>query len=91
MLVMAPSTLAGIITATASVLTALSLVLGALTLLIPILRSTRETKKAVAEVHTIVNQQRTDMQRYQRTLILALEAHGIEVPMDQSVPLNKEP
>jgi hypothetical protein len=38
----------------------------------------------VQSVHKIVNQQRTDMLRYQRALIVALKAHGVEVPDDQS-------
>jgi hypothetical protein len=38
----------------------------------------------VPSVHKIVNQQRTDMLRYQRALIVALKAHGVEVPDDQS-------
>lgn len=82
---MPDSTLAGIITASASVFTAVSLVISALTVFLPILRGTRENKVAIGEVHTIVNQQRTDMQRYQRALIKVLEAHGIDVPDDQSV------
>lgn len=38
----------------------------------------------VQSVHKIVNQQRTDMVQYQRALIFALKAAGIEVPVDQS-------
>jgi hypothetical protein len=88
---MADSTLAGIITAVATVLTSISLVIGALTLFLPILRGTRENKKAIKEVHTIVNQQRTDSLRYQRALIKALEKHGVEVPEDQSIASDEEP
>lgn len=77
---MADSTLAGIITATATVLIALGGLVSALTLFIPILRN-------IKQVHTIVNQQRTDMLKYQRTLKKLLEAHGIEVPEDQSIDL----
>jgi len=52
---------------------------------VPILRKTREVHNEVAEVHHIVNQQRTDMQRYQRALVVSLQKHGIEVPEDQSL------
>ena len=82
---MAQSTLAGIITAFASVLTALGLLVTAITVLIPILRGTRKNSKDIGEVHKIVNQQRTDAKNYQRALVRALEAHGIDVPVDQSV------
>lgn len=40
----------------------------------------------VGIVHRIVNQQHTDMKNYQGALIRALEAKGIEVPIDQSAP-----
>lgn len=78
---MAESTIAGVITASATVLIALGGLVSALTLFIPILRNVRQ-------VHTIVNQQRTDMLKYQRTLTRLLEAHGIEVPEDQSIDLD---
>lgn len=82
---MADSTLAGVITACASVLTALGLLVTAVTVLIPILRQGKKHAVELEKVHTIVNQQRTDGQNYQRALIRALEAKGIEVPIDQSV------
>jgi hypothetical protein len=78
MLTLAPSSPAGLTTAIASVITALALIIGALPALIKVLRTTRE-------VHTIVNQQRTDMQNYNRALIAALRSAGIEVPVDQSL------
>jgi hypothetical protein len=82
---MPDSTLAGIITACASVFTAIALVISALAVFLPILRGTRANKVAIGEVHTIVNQQRTDTLRYQRALIKVLQANGIDVPDDQSV------
>lgn len=84
-----PPTWAGIITAAATLVLAVTALLGGITALVkvflPIKRGTEENKAAIAEVHTIVNQQRTDMQRYQRALILTLESKGIEVPIDQSI------
>jgi hypothetical protein len=53
--------------------------------LIPILRTNRQNGDDIAKVHKIVNQQRTDALNYQRALIRALQAKGIEVPQDQSV------
>lgn len=44
-----------------------------------------ELKEDVQAVHHIVNQQRTDMLAYQRTLIDALTAQGIRVPTDKSL------
>jgi len=79
---MAESTLAGVITAIATVLTALALLVTAFAGIIPQLLKLR---RSVGEVHTIVNQQRTDAMRYQRALITALEAKGIDVPVDQSI------
>lgn len=47
-----------------------------------------EIKEDVQAVHKIVNQQRTDMLVYQKTLIDVLVAKGIHVPRDKS--LGKE-
>lgn len=44
----------------------------------------RKAKTQIEQVHTIVNQQRTDMLRFQKVLINALVAHGIDIPEDQS-------
>lgn len=44
-----------------------------------------ELKEDVQSVHKIVNQQRTDMLAYQKTLIDALISSGIHVPTDKSV------
>jgi len=67
-----------LITAGASGITALALLITAVTVLVPMLRTTRAT-------HTIVNQQRTDLIRYQRTLVQALQLAGVDVPPDQSI------
>jgi hypothetical protein len=89
---MAASSVAGIITATSTVLIAAGGVIAALTLFLPVLRGTKQNAKAIeevkvasAEIHTIVNQQRTDMGNYNRALIRALQDQGIAVPIDQSV------
>jgi len=81
---MPDSTLAG--------LTALGGLTLAIAVLIPNLRRTKATElavkatgEAVKEVHTMVNQQRTDAQRYQIALIKALTKAGVEVPQDQSL------
>ena len=63
-------TLAGVVTAVATLLTAI----GGLLLAI----------KVIMPTHKIVNQQRTDMIRFQTVLIRTLIAHGIAVPEDQS-------
>lgn len=84
---MAPSTLAGTIQAISGTLTALLVMIVAA---IGLYRSRKVEKKVdeadakIAEVHIIVNQQRTDTMNYQRALIAALNKHGIEVPTDQS-------
>jgi hypothetical protein len=86
------STLAGVITATATVITALGGLALAIAVLVPALRAARaaeansaKTVTEVAKVHTIVNQQRTDAQRYQVALVEALQQAGIKVPTDQSL------
>jgi hypothetical protein len=81
---MPESTFAGIITAIAASITALGGLIVVLTIFIPMLRTAKST-------HKIVNQGRTDMQNYQRALIRALKAGGIEIPEDQSKSINGEP
>lgn len=44
-----------------------------------------ELKEDVQAVHSIVNQQRTDMLAYQKTLIDVLIDKGIHVPTDKSL------
>lgn len=79
------SSWAGIITAIAAVITALALLVGALPALLRLFKRVDVIEKQNQEIHTIVNQQRTDSQRYQAALILALERAGIAVPEDQSI------
>lgn len=83
---MTASSWTGIVGAGAGLVTACAAVVGVLPALVRVLRETRRNTKAVNEVHTIVNQQRTDTLNYQRALIEALRRAGIEVPADQSVP-----
>jgi hypothetical protein len=47
-------------------------------------------RRSTEKVHKIVNQQRTDGQRYQQDLRGALTAAGIPVPPDQSLPQPPE-
>jgi hypothetical protein len=63
----------------------------AIAVLLPILRNSKEVKDQVGTIHTIVNQQRTDAQRYNIALTELLKKHGIEVPIDQSLPVVGEP
>lgn len=86
---MAGSSIAGIITAIASGITAIALLCAALPALIKVLRHAKETQAAVAEVHVIVNQQRTDGLNFNAALIRELKKHGIEVPIDQSLGATK--
>ena len=86
---MPPSTLASVITAIAVCITAVGGVIAALTLFIPILRNTKSLRHEVADVHTIVNQQRTDAANYQRALVRALKDAGVDVPTDQSLPAEE--
>jgi hypothetical protein len=44
-----------------------------------------ETVDKLDDVHKIVNQQRTDMQRYQAVLLAALRRAGVEIPPDESL------
>jgi hypothetical protein len=74
-----------LIIACATAFTALGGLVSVLSVFLPILRSTRKNEAKIEEVHIIVNQQRTDAQRYQRALVKALEAAGIDVPDDQSI------
>lgn len=74
------STTAGIITAIAAAITAFGGLVLAVTVLIPMLKTVNTT-------HRIVNQQRTDMQRYIAAQNQLLKKHGIEPPIDQSLPI----
>ena len=74
---MPPGSYSGIVTAIATVITALGGLILAFAVIIPILRN-------VKQVHTIVNQQQTDLKNYQAALIRALHDAGIKVPLDQS-------
>lgn len=74
---MTGSSAAGVITAIASLITAIGGTVAILKVLLPSLRIAKDT-------HTIVNQQRTDMERYQRVLENALKQAGLDVPQDQS-------
>jgi len=76
-----PSSLAGIVTACGTLFTAVALIITAWAGLI----RSRKVEGKVDAVHVIVNQQRTDMQRYERALVAALKAAGVEVPVDQSI------
>jgi hypothetical protein len=90
---------AAIVTAVATLFVAVAGLVGALTLFLPVLRLSRSNAKKIeevkvqgAEIHTIVNQQRTDMNNYNRALIRALREKGIDVPVDQSVePVKEKP
>jgi hypothetical protein len=80
---MTGSSWAGVITALATLVTALGGFVVAIKVLVPNRRDTQE-------IHKIVNQQRTDMLRFQRALIKTLVEHGVKVPEDQSLPLEDE-
>jgi hypothetical protein len=86
---MTGSSVAGIITASATVLTAAGGLFLALAVFLPTMRKTREiaeeSRQQISAVHVIVNQQRTDMERYIRALTAALRSAGVEVPADQSI------
>jgi cobalamin biosynthesis protein CobD/CbiB len=75
------STVVGLITAVSSVITAVALLVTAVASLLKI----RRLQHSVNDVHTIVNQQRTDAAKYQADLIAELRANDIEVPKDQSL------
>jgi len=75
----AATSVTGILTAVGALLGGLGVCLGAIPLLVSMWRTGRAT-------HVIVNQQRTNMQAYQRDLVAQLEADGSKVPRDRSLP-----
>lgn len=92
------STTAGIITSCATVITAVSVLIAALTIFLPVLKGLKRTEARVEDVqaqvntvHTIVNQQRTDAQRYNIALTELLRKNDIEIPIDQSLPVTGQP
>lgn len=70
---------AAVVSAVAACITAVGGVIVTLFIFIPSLRTARRT-------HEIVNQQRTDLVNYSRALTRTLREHGIDVPVDQSLP-----
>lgn len=78
---MTASSVAGIIAAIGTMLTAVALVVNA----VAAWRRDKRIEGKVDGVHVIVNQQRTDMQRYIRALTLRLDEEGIPIPVDQSI------
>jgi hypothetical protein len=81
------TTIVGVITAFGTLFTAVSLIIAA----IGGLKRSQIVERKVDEVHIIVNQQRTDLQRYQVALISALQKAGVEIPIDQSLPIITDP
>jgi hypothetical protein len=75
---MTHSSLAGIITACATGITALGGLFVALSVLLPTLRQVRQ-------VHTMVNQQRTEMMQLLQVQRQALQAAGIDIPEDEAL------
>lgn len=67
--------IAAIITASATLLA--TLLAGIVAIIREVRAGRRETKAEVASVHTIVNQQRTDMLKEIRQLKKALRAQGV--------------
>lgn len=70
-------TIAGGLTAAATLLTAVGGLVVTFKVMVPNFQVNKST-------HQIVNQQRTDMLRFQAVLIDTLKQHEIEVPQDQS-------
>lgn len=70
-------TIAGMLTAGATLLTAIGGLIVTIKVMIPNFKVNKST-------HKIVNQQRTNMEQYQKALIKVLAAHDIEIPEDQS-------
>lgn len=56
----------------------------AITGLIVAVGGTVVTVRSIIPTHKLVNQQRTDMLRFQMVLINTLNDHGITIPEDQS-------
>ena len=86
------TTIVGVITALSAAFTAVALVITA----IGGYRRSRLIERKMDHLdeqgdstHKIVNQQRTDMQRYIRAQSALLTRHGIELPIDQSIDPNE--
>jgi outer membrane murein-binding lipoprotein Lpp len=76
---MTPEGIALILGAVATLTTAVS------TAIVLILKAkVSQVSTSVAEVHQLVNQNRTDMLAYQQDLVAALQAGGLLVPRDKS-------
>lgn len=92
------SVTAQILTATATLFIAAATLLGVIPAVIASLVAARRTRESVADVkavvdgtHTLVNQAHTDLLRYQATLVAAMKLGGLEIPIDQSLPVADTP
>jgi len=69
--------------------------IGLATAMVPLYREIRRTRTelrgSIADVHVIVNRQRSDMQRYQAALVEALREAGVAVPADESLQPKEPP
>jgi hypothetical protein len=79
------NTAANVVSAIGGIITAVGGLVLAVTVLIPTLRTSRAGVAATGDVHTIVNQERTDRMAYQQVLTDALRASGVAVPPDKSL------
>lgn len=77
-------TYAGLISAFFTMVTAIGGAIVSFKVMLPNLRINRHVAKVAEETHVIVNQQRTDMMRFQTVLKNKLAEHGIDIPEDQS-------
>lgn len=74
-------------TSVVALVTAAATLVTAITALVALLPTLLKLRKDVAGVHLLVNQRYTDILRYQRALVIALEEANVKVPTDQSLEL----
>lgn len=78
---------AGWVSIIAAIGTAVTAILSALALIL--VRNVKseviDARTDVAEVHTMVNQQRTDSKRYEKLLVETLQRAQVRVPVDVSI------
>lgn len=78
---------AGWVSIIAAIGTAVTTILSALALIL--VRNVKseviDARTDVAEVHTMVNQQRTDSKRYEKLLVETLQRAQVRVPVDVSI------
>ena len=84
------SSVVALIVAVTGLVTALGITIPTLVKVFRVGTTMQGVEQSVQDVHTIVNQQRTDAKSYETRLVGALHTAGVEVPPDASLSVPSD-